>query len=117
MDDAGFERPTQEATEAAVAHLLSEAMVLIRFELAPLRDDVPVRERMRRAWALADLCHNLPRSLDPARRMGIHEAVEYAWRTATAPRRAWMRSCWDKFGFDYGWLPDTAAGPEPDDGW
>src|SRR5262249_10877188 len=111
-------RPSQEATEAAVVHLLKEAMLLIRFELAPLRDDVPDRQRMHRAWILADLCENLPPWLDPVRRSSIHEGVEYVWRTATAPRRAWIRSCWDRIGYDYGWLPDSpGGGPETDRGW
>ncbi|MEV0610821.1 hypothetical protein AB0I61_31125 [Polymorphospora rubra] len=111
-------RPTQEATEAAVAYLLQEAMLLIRHELAPLRDGVPERHRMHRAWLLADLCHNLPAWLDPSCRARIHEGLESEWRTASAPRRAWMRSCWDSIGYDHTWLPDTPGGnPESDRGW
>jgi hypothetical protein len=46
------EGPPQEETEAAVAHLLKEALILIRFELAPLGDDRPERQRMHRVRGL-----------------------------------------------------------------
>src|SRR5688572_11111702 len=110
--------PPQEATEAAVTYLLAQSVVMIRFELAPLRDDEPDRKRMHRAWILADLCENLPGCLDPSRRPRIHENVEYIWSTASEPRRAWMRNCWDRIGYDYRWLPDEpGGGPETDRGW
>lgn len=99
-------RPSQEATEAAVVHLLRDALLSIRFEAAPLRDGVPERQRLHRAWALADLVHNLPAWLDPARRARIHEGVEWLWRTASEPKRAWIRSRWDEIGYDHGWLAD-----------
>ncbi|GAB7051326.1 hypothetical protein [Catenuloplanes indicus] len=103
------ERPSQGATEAAVVHLLRDAILSIRFEVAPLRDDVPERERLHRAWVLADLCHNLPAWLDPTHRARIHEGVEYLWRSAPEPRRAWLRSRWDEIGYDHAWLADSPA--------
>jgi hypothetical protein len=110
--------PTQIADETAVAALLKDAMVQIRFELAPLRDDIPERRRMHNAWILADLCHNLPAWLDPSRRANIREILEYEWRKSSGPRRAWMRRCWDRIGYDYSWLPEKpGGGPEADRGW
>ena len=106
------EPPQQEAMEAAVAYLLAESFSEIRFELAPLRDDVPLKRRIPNAWVLADLCHNLPPWLDPSRRSRIQEGVEYVWATSSALRRRWIRSCWDRIGYDYSWLPEQPGGGE-----
>ena len=98
-------RHDQEATEAAVAHLLTESLLMIRC-LAALDADgaVPSNRRQEQVHALADLCHNLPAWLGPTRREGIHEGVTYMWRTASPAKRKWVRQCWDAISYDYRWL-------------
>lgn len=101
-----------EETEAAVAYLLSAAMLDIRFQLADLpHHKTPDQQRMHNAWMLADLCHNLPAWLHPSRRARVREGLEWAWRTASDPKRAWMRYCWGEIRYDYSWLPDQPDGP------
>jgi hypothetical protein len=108
-------RSRRRATQFAVAYLLGESLTHIRFETAPLDREPDNGERVRRAWILADLCHNLPAWLDPERRDRIGDGVEYMWRTASAEKRAWVRRCWDEIGYDYSWLPEpipTSEMPE-----
>jgi hypothetical protein len=73
----------QEAMETAVAELLREAMLRIRFELAPLQNDLPPRQRMRRAWILADLCTTSLRGLT----LRDDQESPRAWSTSGAHPR------------------------------
>ncbi|MER6592859.1 hypothetical protein ABT214_13590 [Micromonospora purpureochromogenes] len=98
-------RHDQEATEAAVAHLLTESLLMIRYLAAPDGErTVPGNCRQEQVHALADLCHNLPAWLDPTRRERIHEGITFMWRTASPAKRKWVRQCWDTISYDYRWL-------------
>ncbi len=56
----------QEAAEAAVAHLLTESLLMIRYLAASDGDrPVPDNRHQEQVRTLADLCHNLPAWLDP----------------------------------------------------
>ncbi|MGI5524014.1 hypothetical protein ACQEUX_24200 [Micromonospora sp. CA-259024] len=98
-------RHDQEATEAAVAHLLTESLLMIRYLAAPDGDlAVLGNRRQEQVHGLADLSHNLPAWLDPARRERIHEGITFMWRTASPVKRKWVRQCWDAISYDYRWL-------------
>lgn len=97
-------RYDQETTEAAVAHLLTESLLMIRYLAAPDGDRTVQDHRREQVHTLADLCHNLPAWLDPTRRERIHEGIAYMWRTASPIKRRWVRQCWDAINYDYRWL-------------
>ncbi|MBQ0906996.1 hypothetical protein [Micromonospora sp. U21] len=95
----------QEAAEAAVSHLLTESLLMIRYLAASDGDrTAPDNGRQEQVHTLADLCHNLPSWLDPTRRDRIHEGIAFMWRTASPNKQRWVRQCWDAISYDYRWL-------------
>ncbi|MFG2010771.1 hypothetical protein ACGFNF_17025 [Micromonospora sp. NPDC048868] len=108
-------RPDQAATESAVARLLSDSLLMIRFLAAqgqPTSSDEFPGWRQQ-VHALADLCHNLPALLDPSWRDRVHDGVAYTWKMASPGKRDWIRQCWDAAGYDYRWLLDASVDEQP----
>ncbi|MFF5055375.1 hypothetical protein ACFY1S_19570 [Micromonospora sp. NPDC000663] len=107
MDD-----PPQEATEAAVAELLSLTFLWIRALSAhPIEDQSPetLAKRRHQIHELADICHNLPGLLHPSRRHNLAEGLRYLWRTSSQRKREWITACWDRVHYDYGWLTEPGS--------
>src|SRR5262245_39501654 len=101
--------PDQAATEAAVAYLLGESIVAIRFSAAPLLPDQSIEALIARRdqiHLLADICHDLPGYLAPDKRHHLVQELRWLWTGSSARKRRWIRSCWDRLGYDYSWLLD-----------
>jgi len=102
-------QPDQAAAETAVAYLLSESILAIRFSAAPLLPDQSIDSLVARRdqiHELADICHNLPGYLAPARRHNLIQGLRWLWTGSSGRKRRWIRSCWDRHGYDYTWLLD-----------
>jgi hypothetical protein len=110
------DQPPHEATEEAAARLLYLALIGIRFLTAPLVEDQTSQaliQRRDQIHELADLCHNLPGYLAPARRAKLSNGLRYMWEAASPHQQQWIRSCWDQIGYDYRWLADVTREDGP----
>jgi hypothetical protein len=97
----------RKAMEDAVAYLVGQSLVFIRFQVSLLRnerDPERLAKGHEQIWMLADVCHSLPPWMAPSRRNDIREGVRWMWDTASPTKRDWVRHCWDELGYDYRWL-------------
>lgn len=80
--------------------------------LAALRQDPkdPTADYIEEIRMIADICHDLPGSLDSRRWRTDIPPFLYIWLTASAEKRSWLRKQWTRMGYDFGDLEKRPGG-------